>query len=149
MKNHIALGLALVLGACGSGADDKDSAARNAMTPAKPKPVSYDPAFRDIAGTWTSAPGTVGERRILRIDVASGGGYSIDVRVPGTPEQIMETGRGAARVDGGVVTASPSDGNTGAVLNALGAWRATLPRAGVMVLAGADGRKVELVYKAF
>lgn len=148
MKNSLAASLAIVLalGACGRGPDEGASASNATATPEKSEPVPYDPAFKDISGTWVSSADAVGQGRILRVDVASGGGYSIDVRMPGTPEQILETGRGEARIDGGAVVASPSDQNAGTVLGGLGAWRATLANGRSMELTGADGRKVRLAY---
>lgn len=141
-------GLALSLGACGRGADDKTATPQPKSTAAaKPAPVSYDPAFKDIAGTWLSGSDAIGGGKILRIDVASGGGYSIDVRLPGTPEQVMETGRGSAKAAGTGVSATPDGKTSGATLKGLGAWKATVVDRKSMSLTGADGKRIELTYK--
>jgi len=149
MKNHLILtiGLACALGACGRGSDEKTPAPKPAQAAKKVEPVRYDPAFKDIAGTWVSSPGAVGEGRMLRVDVASGGGYSIDVRMPGTPEQVVETGRGNAKASGTGVSATPEGDTRGTVLKALGAWRATVVDRKSMTVTGADGKRIELTYK--
>lgn len=150
MKKQIILsiGLALVLGACGRGGDEKAPAPKpTEKAAAKTAPVRYDPAFKDIAGTWVSGTEAIGEGKILRIDVASGGGYSIDVRLPGTPEQVLETARGTAKASGEGVAASPDPKTQGKTLMALGAWKATVVDKKSMSLTGADGKKIELTYK--
>lgn len=142
----LAFGLAITLGACNRGAEQK-TAAPQPKASAKAAPVRYDPAFKDIAGTWVSEVGAVGEGRMLRIDVASGGGYSMDVRIPGKPEQVMETGRGNAKASAAGVQAAPDGDTKGAVLKGLGAWRASVADKKSMTLTGADGKRVELAYK--
>lgn len=144
----LAFGLAITLGACNRSSDDKTAAPQpKASATAKAAPVRYDPAFKDIAGTWVSQVDAVGEGRMLRVDVASGGGYSIDVRMPGTPEQVMETARGTAKASGGGVQATPDGDTKGVVLKGLGAWRATVADKKSMTIIGADGKRVELSYK--
>lgn len=150
MKTRIilAVGIALSLCACGRAKDDATPAPKPTPSATAPVPVKFDPAFVDIAGSWISPAGALGEGRVLRVDVASGGGYSIDVRIPGTPEQVVETGRGNAVASGDVVTATPSDGTKGRVLSSLGAWKAKVSKTEkTMQLTGADGRTVSLSWK--
>lgn len=150
MKKSIILtvGLALVLGACGRGKDEAAPAPKPTPVATAIPQVKFDPSFVDIAGSWISKPDALGEKRLLRVDIASGGGYSIDVRLPGTPEQVVETGRGTASANGDVITASPGDDTKGTVLKGLGAWKANVMKSEkTMVLTGADGRSVPLAWK--
>ena len=150
MTNRIILtvGLALSLGACGRSEDDAPPAPKPTATATKAPAVKFDPAFVDIAGSWVSKADALGEGRLLRVDVASGGGYSIDVRLPGTPEQVVETGRGNASAQGDSVTATPGADTKGKILTGLGAWKASVDKTGkTMSLTGADGRTVSLVWK--
>lgn len=148
MKKHIILtiGLALSLGACGRGGDEK-APAPQPTSASKPKPVRFDPAFKDIAGTWVSGTESIGGGKILRIDIASGGNYSIDVRIPGTPDQVLETARGSSKASGDGVAATPEGAVSGPIIKGLGAWKATVVDKKSMSLTGADGKKVELSYK--
>lgn len=140
-------GIALSLGACGRGKDETPPAPAPTSTPTAAA-VKFDPAFSEIAGGWVSKPDALGEGRMLRVDVASGGGYSIDVRLPGTPEQVVETGQGSATASGTTVSATPKADTKGKVLTGLGAWKATVDKAArTMVLKGADGRTVSLTWK--
>lgn len=149
MKNALlTLSLVLALGACGRGGEEKAPAQKSTEKPAeKAAPVRYDPAFKDIAGTWVSGEGSLDEGRILRIDVASGGGYSIDIRKPGSPDQVLETGRGNAKASEAGIVAMPDGSTAGATLKGLGSWRATVVEKKSMSLSGGDGKKIELTYK--
>lgn len=110
------------------------------------KPVAFDPAFIDIAGRWRSKPGSVGKDVLLQIDIASAGGYSIDVRkVGGKVDEIVETGNGRSTIAATTLTASPAASQKGTTLTALGAWRAAVSGKS-MKLTGADGRTVDLVW---
>lgn len=151
MKKFIIIAcLAMPLSACGFFSDEKQPASvaeKEAGAKKKPVQVPFDPAFKDIAGTWVSEPGAVAENRVLRVDIASGGGYSIDVRIPGEKEQVVEAGRGAAKSSGNNITSDPEGEIKGNVLKGLGAWKATVSEKTTMTLTGANGKTVTLSYK--
>lgn len=147
MKRTIILGAALLaLSACGSS-EDKAPAPKPTPSPS-PTAVAFDPKLVDVAGTWQSPADTLGGGRFLRVDVASGGRYSIDVRIAGTPEQVVETGSGKVSMGPSGIVATPDAGTKGDVLVKLGAWKASGSKeTKSLALSGADGRRLQMAYK--
>jgi flagellar basal body L-ring protein FlgH len=148
-KSFLIAALAISLASCGKS-DEAPSAKPSAAAKTETQQVKYDPAFANIAGSWVSEAGALGEKKLLRIDIASGGGYTIDVRIPGKPEQVVESSRGTAKTtgEGSGVTAAAAADTKGATLKALGNWSASIDKeAKKMALTGADGKKVDLVWK--
>ena len=95
----------LLVSACG---DDVKTKQEEKKVEA-PKQVAFDPAFSQIAGTWKSEPGTLGEGRFLRLDIASGGGFSIDVRTrKGENDQIVESAQGKASLSSSTIRSAPT-----------------------------------------
>lgn len=147
MKRTIILGAAvLALSACGSS---EDKVPAPSPTPsASPTAVAFDPKLVDVAGTWQSPSNSLDDGRFLRVDVASGGRYSIDVRIAGTPEQVVETGSGKVAMGQGGIVATPDADTKGQILGKLGAWKASGSKtAKSLDLVGADGRRLKMEYK--
>lgn len=136
-----------MLSACGGA--EQEAPKPKPTEKAAPKPVAFDPAFIDLAGSWRSPPGSVDSDRYLQIDVASGGGYTIDVRRPsGTSVEVSETGRGKLALSGERLVASPAE-TQGTFLKKLGAWSGESSKGEVRTLSlkGADGTAVTLSWQ--
>lgn len=147
MRNMVVIASILLLSACG-GAKEETPKPRPTQK-AAPKPVAFDPAFVDLAGSWRSAPGSVDGGRYLQIDIASGGGYTIDVRRPnGDSVEVSETGRGKLSLSGARIVSSPSD-TQGPFLKRIGAWsgEASKGEDRALSLKGADGTSVTLAWQ--
>lgn len=134
---------AIVLSGCNSAPKEAAPKPTATSTP-KPVAVAFDPSFVSLAGQWRSQTGSAGEKQLLQIDIASGGGYSIDVRIPGSPtEQVVETGRGKLTHAGDSLTAAPEAGQKGRFLLGIGAWKGAVSGKS-MKLTGVDGKTVDL-----
>ncbi len=148
MKIRILIAIAgsLLISACGSGEDAKSK--KEGDKTAAPKQVAFDPAFSQIAGTWKSVPGALGEGRFLRLDIASGGGFSIDVRTKkGENDQIVESAIGKASLSSSTIKAAPTGEIKGDILKAMGRWTASIDASSKkMTLQGDDGKKVDLTW---
>lgn len=147
MKKIAIISSLVLLAACGRSEDQSPKPAPTER-PA-PKVVAFDPAFVDLAGSWRSKPESVEGGRYLQIDVASGGGYTVDVRkASGSSVEVSETGRGKIALSGGTLTATPSE-NQGVFLKKLGAWTAQASKGDTRTLSvkGVDGTTVSLVWQ--
>lgn len=147
MNKTIILGATLLaLSACGKSKDDVP--APSPTPSASPTAVAFDPKLVDVAGTWQSPANSLDGGRFLRVDVASGGRYSIDVRIAGTPEQVVETGSGKVTMGPDGIVAAPDAGTKGQILVKLGAWKASGTKTSKsLALSGADGRRLAMAYK--
>lgn len=138
----IAMTGALLVSACSDNVTPKQEGKKTE----EPKQVAFDPAFSQIAGTWKSEPGALGEGRFLRVDIASGGGFSIDVRTrKGENDQIVESATGKASLSSSMIRSTPSGEIKGNILKSLGRWTASVDAsAKKMTLQGDDGKKIAL-----
>jgi len=147
MKKIAIISSLVMLAACGRSEDQAPKP--KPVEKVAPRPVAFDPAFVDLAGSWRSKPDSVEGGRYLQIDVASGGGYTIDVRKPsGTSVEVSETGRGKLELSGGSMKATPGE-TQGAFIKKLGAWsgQASKGEGRTMSLKGADGTAVTLAWQ--
>jgi len=99
---------ALLLSACGDTASD-------APPPALQDPpssgVMVDRTFLGFAGRWQTPVGSLENEQRLVIDIASNGGFSIDVRKQGVnAEAIVESGKGTARKQGTLISGNIDQG---------------------------------------
>lgn len=147
MRHLVAISFFVLLAACGGG-EDKAQEPKAAETSA-PEVVAFDPAFANLAGSWRSESTAIPGGRYLQIDIASGGGYTIDVRrdLSGRTE-VSETGRGRLVLSDSSLTAFPED-TQGDLLKKFGAWTAsaTAGENRTMSLQGADGTRVSLAWQ--
>lgn len=149
MRNIAIISSLIFLAACGGGEDKAPTPGPSQS--AAPKAVAFDPAFVKLAGSWRSEPGSVSDDRFLQIDVASAGGYTIDVRKSSENRtEVSETGRGKLTLSGSKLTAVPGD-TQGPFLKKLGSWTAEAGggegEGRTMTLRGADGTSVSLKWR--
>jgi len=70
-----------------------------------------DRTFLGFAGRWQTPVGSLENEQRLVIDIASNGGFSIDVRKQGVnAEAIVESGKGTARKQGTLISGNIDQG---------------------------------------